>query len=789
MKFSQKWLDCFLDETLETKALAEKLTLAGVEVDAIDAVSQPFQGVVVGQIITIKKHPDADKLNICEVDVNQENLLTIVCGASNIYEGMKAPVALIGAVLPGDFKIKKSKLRGQESFGMLCSAKELTIAEDAEGLLELPEEAPVGADIREYLALDDVSIEVDLTPNRADCLSVYGIAREVSALTGIHLKPLEIIPQPFVTEKTKKITLQATKACPQYYGRLIENINLDAKTPLWMQERLRRSGLRPVSVIVDITNYVLLELGQPMHAFDADKLGDEIYIRFAKEAEEIVLLDETKVTLLEGTLVIADEHKPQAIAGVMGGLDSCVDNNTKNIFLESAYFAPEYVAGKARKYGLHTDSSHRYERGVDPMLAKQAIEYATALITDIAGGKPAKVSMASDFTFNPPKVNLSLSRVNRILGVSLDEAFVEKTLTRLNMNWHKLSQSSWQVTPPSYRFDIAIEEDLIEEVGRLYGYQNLPVSMPKMQLTAQTVKEGVAESRLKTALIDRGFYETIHYSFIEPKLDAFFFDQKGLMLQNPISQDMSVMRQSLIPGLLLSFKSNLNRQQPRIRLFETGVCFHPNKQGSYNETQKIAGLAFGALTPLNWQDKKASDFYTVKSDVEALLSLTQKPYHFGVCDDIKWLHPGQSAYIYQGNQSVGLIGVLHPSVLKLMQIKAKAPIVFEMDAAVLLDKKVSSFQPISKYPSVVRDLAITVNQEIPAQSIIDTIHHAGISMLKQVDTFDVYTGQNIAEDQKSIALSLSFQADTHTLTDDEITKMTGQIIELLSTTYNATLRA
>ena len=789
MKFSRNWLNDFLKRVPAADDLAEKLTLAGLEVDAVTPVAGSFDKVVVGQVRSLKPHPDADRLKICQVEVADKKVLQIVCGANNVYAGMKAPVALVGALLPDNIKIRKSKLRGEDSYGMLCSDKELGIAEQAEGLMDLPKDAPVGQSIRDYLELDDVTIEVDLTPNRADCLSVYGMAREIAALSEAQLKSYSLVKIAPQDQDSKKIINHAEVACPIYYGRVIHGINSRAKTPLWMKERLRRSGLRAISVIVDITNYVLLELGQPMHAFDADRLGNEIHIRFANDGEKLCLLDESEVNLKENTLVIADEKKAQAMAGIIGGLESSVSDQTESIFLESAFFAPKNIAGRARSYGLHTDSSHRYERGVDPKLSEKAIEYATKLILEIAGGVPGPV-VSSVFPIEKSKpISLHLAKINRVLGVELTSDFVEEILTRLNFAFEKKTEHKWQVSAPSYRFDMYVEEDLIEEVARLYGYQNIPFHLPKLQAKNAEIPEGrIASMRLKSLLADRGFCETINYSFIDTELDALFFEKSGVVLKNPISKEMAVMRQSLIPGLLLSFKANLNRQQSRIRLFEEGSCFYHQLGGEFLEIAKLAGIAFGSHLPPNWQVKPYLDFYRVKADVEALLKLNRQDYRFEVCEDVPWLHPGQAARICQGEDEVGLIGVLHPNIMKALQIKVIAPIIFELELDRLCLKAASQFEAFSKFPAVTRDLALVVAKALPVQALMDVIKALDIAILNKVDIFDVYQGESIGTENKSIALSLSFQDHRTTLTEDQVNAAIAKIVDAVQKRTGAKLR-
>ena len=580
MKLSENWLREWVNPDFDVQVIAEKLTQAGLEVDSVSPVAGDFSGVLVGQVKSVVAHPDADKLRVCEVDVAGDALLHIVCGASNVREGLKIPVAVVGAVLPGDFKIKKAKLRGEPSFGMLCSAKELGLAESSEGLMELPADAPVGSDIRDYLALNDFTIEVDLTPNRSDCLGVAGIARELGVISRTNLTPVAINEVAASVQTTFPVLVEAKQACPNYIGRVIENINPDAKTPLWMQEKLRRSGLRSLSAVVDITNYVMLELGQPMHAFDLQKLQQSIIVRFAKADEKLTLLDGQQVEIAEQTLVIADASGPLALAGVMGGETTAVDDKTTSLFLEAAFFTPDAIAGQARSYGLHTDSSHRFERGVDPQLAQQAMQRATQLILEIAGGQAGPLTVVSEESALPeiPQILLRANRIKRVLGIELDAAEVEEQLTRLGLEVTAV-RDGWLVMVPSFRFDINIEVDLIEELGRLYGYDRLPQTRPEISVLPGAISEKqLATERLQSLLVDRGYFEAITYSFVDPTLQKHFADSdiEPIKLANPISADLSVMRHSLWPGLVQAMVYNLNRQHDRIRLFEVGRVFRGN---------------------------------------------------------------------------------------------------------------------------------------------------------------------------------------------------------------------
>ena len=790
MKFSHSWLNEYLSDTQTSQDLADTLTLAGLEVDTIEpVVAEKVSGVVVGQIKTILKHPDADKLNVCSVDAGEDELLTIVCGASNIYEGMKALVAKIGAILPGNFKIKKSKLRGQESLGMLCSEDELGLANKADGLMDLPADAPVGTDINKYLNLDDNIIEVDLTPNRADCLSVYGIAREVSVLTKTELRDLEIIEPKVIIDDTKQVNIIATDGCKSYYGCIIKNVNNKVQTPLWMVEKLRRSSIGSICFLVDVTNYVMLLTGQPMHAFDLNKLEGSINIRYAKDNEELTLLNQTQVKLGSDTLVIADDKKALAIAGVMGGLESSITADTNNIFLESAFFVPEKIAGKARKYNLHTDSSHRFERGVNPQLAKKAIKIAIQLITQIAAGDVAPIHGAEDLeSLNKQiKINLSVKKLNHVLGTDFSLEYVTEILQALHMDVAVTFDSNYiEVSPPSYRFDMEIPEDLIEEVARVYGYSKLPETMPKYVVAKTDISETFQSlATINVRLIDRGYHETINYSFIDPKYDEFFFADRGIAIQNPISQDLSIMRQSLIPGLISTFKANVSRQQNRIRIFEKGACFklQDNQRIQFD---RIAGLVYGELLNINWSNSKKVDFFDVKADVEALCNDVTN-LSFEICGDINWLHPGQSAYILTNGNRIGVIGVIHPRVLKTFQIKAKAPIVFELDLVILAKKQIPSFEKISKYPSVTRDISFLVDKFVFAGDIIKAIKDLDINILKDVSIFDVYENQH--DQRKNIALSIIFQDNLQTLDDKVIVESTDKVLEALKSKFNIKQRA
>lgn len=791
MKLSESWLREWINPDFDVQVIAEKLTQAGLEVDSITPVAGDFSGVVVGEVKSVIPHSDADKLRVCEVDIAGDELLHIVCGASNVREGLKVPVAVVGAVLPGDFKIKKAKLRGEPSFGMLCSAKELGLAESSDGLLELPNDAPLGRDIRDYLALNDFTIEVDLTPNRSDCLGVAGIARELGVISRTDLTPVSIQQVPAETNATFPVTVEATHACPNYIGRVIENINPEATTPLWMQEKLRRSGLRSLGPIVDITNYVMLELGQPMHAFDLHTLQQAISVRFAKAGETLRLLDGQDVDIATDTLVIADESGPLALAGVMGGEASSVSSATSSLFLEAAFFVPEAIAGQARAYGLHTDSSHRFERGVDPQLAPQAMERATSLILEIAGGQPGPLIVVSelDSVMESSPILLRAERIKRVLGIELAAAEVEEQLTRLGM-LVSVAQEGWLVSVPSFRFDITIEVDLIEELGRLYGYDRLPKTRPEISLLPSTISETqLTIERLQSLLVDRGYFEAITYSFVDPNIQRHFADddQVAIKLANPISADLSVMRHSLWPGLVQAMVYNLNRQHDRIRLFEVGRVFRGDL-ANIEQRQCIGGLIYGDITSEQWAESaRKVDFYDVKADVEALISLGNGKVAFRA-EPHPALHPGQSARIYHDEQPVGWLGALHPKLNKPLGFTGKA-FVFELDLGVCLQSTVPQFTVLSRYPAIRRDLALLVDNSIMAADVEHCLDSVESDILKGIQLFDVYSGDGIEVGKKSLAVAFHLQHRERTMTDDEVDALMLKITQTLQSTLGAVVRS
>lgn len=789
MKFSEKWLREWVNPSITTSELIEQLTMAGLEVDAAEPVAADFSGVVVGHVVSLVQHPDADRLRVCTVDVGQEEPLQIVCGASNVHQGALVPAALIGATLPGDFKIKRSKLRGVESFGMLCSAKELGMAENSDGLLLFPSDAQVGSDVRAYLQLDDMSLDVDLTPNRSDCLSVHGIAREVGVLNQLNVvEPAKAVVAA-TTGSRQVVTVEAVADCPRYTGRVLSNINPDAVTPLWMQERLRRSGIRCIHPVADVTNYVMLELGQPMHGFDLDAVHGDIAVRHARQGETITLLDGKEITLDSDVLVIADQAKPLAVAGIMGGEVSGVSSATRHVFLESAYFCPILLAGKARRYGLHTDSSHRFERGVSYQLPLLALERATALLLDIVGGEPGPVTELSSPAHLPVRESILLrrDRIHRVLGLELADEQIEDMLGRLGMRFDAC-EAGWQVIAPAFRFDISIEVDLIEEVGRVYGYSNLPVSRPQANLMMVPQSENsIAVNRLRTTLVERGYQEAITYSFVDPACQhALNPAHKAVALANPISSDMAVMRTNLWPGLVQALVHNLNRQQGRVRIFESGLRFIQTELG-IEQTPRLAGLVHGSVVAEQWAAPARNvDFFDLKADVEALLFASGQEYRF-IPAQHPALHPGQSAEIQLAGHSVGWIGAIHPAVAKTLDLPASIYL-FELDLNTITTGVLPRFAEVSKYPVICRDIAFVMDENIAAQAVIDCVKENGSALLRSLQLFDMYQGKGIDSGEKSLAIGLVLQDDARTLTDEDVEAAIDNIVSAVETKFNARLR-
>ena len=790
MRFNEAWLREWVNPAIDTDTLVKQLTMAGLEVDAVEPAAPAFTGVVVGQVESCEPHPDADKLSVCQV-TNGTDTVQVVCGASNVRTGLKIPFAQVGAVLPGDFKIKKAKLRGQESNGMLCGASELGLEDLIDGLMELPEDAPVGTDVRDYLQLNDAVIEVDLTPNRADCLSVRGIAREVGVMNQSPLANMNIDKVVPAIDDTLTVTLGDSEGCPRYLGRVIKGVNVNAASPLWLIERLRRAGLRTIDPIVDVTNYVLLELGQPLHAFDLAKLNGGITVRKAKAEEALLTLDDQELTLRDDTLVIADDSDALALAGVMGGKPSSVTSDTRDIFLECAFFAPLAIAGKARSYGLHTDSSHRFERGVDPQLQNEAIERATALILEIAGGQPGPVSEAVDESKLPRQAEITLraDRIEGLLGMGLPAEQVEDILSRLGMEVStQESGKEWMVLAPSWRFDMAIEADLIEELARIYGYEKLPSRVPAGSPSGEPVAEQtVNQRRLGDALIDRGYLEAITYTFVEPGLLKQVEPRvEPLPLLNPISTDLGVMRTTLLAGLFSTARHNLNRQADRLRLFETGLRFVPTEQG-LEQTPMIAGLLYGSAQPQNWEGKRPVDFFDLKGDVEALLTLSDADAFRFEPGEHPALHPGQTAALKRDGEVVGYLGRIHPRLAADLDLPTQL-YAFELALAPLQQGVLPAFAGVSDQPRMRRDLAFVVEDSVPAGELVAAVRNACDERLTGVRIFDIYQGDSIGENRKSLALGLTFQDRSRTLKDEEVNDLVDAVVSQLKQQFNAALR-
>ena len=793
MRFSEAWLREWVDPAIDTETLTGQLSMAGLEVDGVEPVAPVFSGVVVGRVLSVEPHPDADKLRVCQVDASQPGgPLQIVCGAANVAQAMKVPVALVGAVLPGEFRIKKAKLRGVESSGMICSASELGMAETSVGILPLPDDAPVGDDVRTYLKLDDRSIDLDLTPDRGDCLSVAGVAREVGVINRSPVKGPALEPVPPRIDDRFPVRLMAAEACPRYACRVIRNINADAETPLWMRERLRRSGLRSINPVVDVTNYVLLEMGQPMHGFDLTRLDREIQVRLAAPGERLRLLDGEEIELREDSLVIADASRPLALAGIMGGEGSGVSAETRNILFESAFFAPMAILGKARVYGLHTDSSHRFERGVDPELQVRALERATRLLLEITGGEPGPIVEVAAEAELPQRnpVDLRRGRVGRLLGVPVDDTTVEDILVRLGMQIEPIADG-WQVTPPSSRFDIGIEVDLIEEIGRIYGFENIPMTHARAAAVTKAPPETAFDlDRAKQVLVDRGFHEVVTYSFISPDLQALVDPpHKGIRLSNPISTDMSVVRTSLWPGLLQTAAQNQKRQQERVRIFESGLRFFI-EDGEIRQQPHLAALVVGSAFDEQWgMPTRMADFFDLKADLEAVFGLTGGIEAFGFePDEHPALHPGQTARVVRDGVPLGWIGMLHPALAAQLDLSGN---VFLLEVALsgLEQGELPAFAPLSKFPAIRRDIALLVDCDLSYRAVRDCIRRAAPEFLQSVSLFDVYTGDKIDSGRKSLALGLIIQASSQTLTDVEINAVVQRILDRLQTELGAVLRA
>ena len=782
MQFSENWLRSYVNTSLDSDALNHVMIMAGLDVDDSHPLGASFSHVVVGEIVSIKKHPDADRLQVCDVNIGDKTL-QIVCGASNARQGIKVACALVGAKLPA-IDIKEAKVRGVESFGMLCSLKELGLAEEAEGILELSHDLKNGSDLRVALDLNDQITTLKLTPNRSDCLSVWGVAREVAAISASSLSPITYEVNPIKQSEKKNVHIEEKSACPRYCGRIIKNVDNTKTLPDGIISRLERSNIKSISPIVDITNYVLLEIGQPLHAFDHDQLQGDVIVRFAKSEEPIHLLNDTKIKLSKKDLVIADNSGAIAFAGVMGGMSSSVTERTQSIFLESAFFDPNIIAGKARAYNLSTDSSYRFERGVDFANTRLALERASSLIIEYCGGEAGEITEVVNALPKRNEIHLRLKKLNAILGIEVPSQDVERIFHQLGFEVSKTIEG-FKVTPPSYRFDIAIEEDLIEEVVRLYGYDKIPSHHP-VSHQAMLPSSGASQRDLKEILISRGFYEVVTYSFIEDEIEKLFHGNSNpIQLKNPIASQMSTMRSSLWGSHLEVLTYNLNRQVSRLNIFEIAQTFQGAKK-DFIETEVISGLSYGSFMPEQWSDKiRDIDFYDMKAHVEGL---TSKPLTFKRSDKTPLaLHPGQSAEVFLEGQSIGWVGKLHPKWQQHFSLP-KAPLIFELKIEILLQDKAFQYEDISKFLPVRRDIAIVVDASVEVDSILDAVYKAKIPCLNRIALFDLYQGKGIAENKKSVAFLILMQDTSKTLVDSEADFSVSKIVELLEKQFGATLR-
>ncbi|EJF31580.1 MULTISPECIES: phenylalanine--tRNA ligase subunit beta [Enterobacteriaceae] len=794
MKFSELWLREWVNPANSSDELSSQITMAGLEVDGVDAVAGAFHGVVVGEVVECGQHPNADKLRVTKINVGGDRLLDIVCGAPNCRQGLKVAVATVGAVLPGDFKIKAAKLRGEPSEGMLCSFSELGISDDHNGIIELPADAPIGTDIREYLKLDDNTIEISVTPNRADCLGIIGVARDVAVVNKLPLVEPEITAVAATINDTLPIRVDAAEACPRYLGRVVKGINVKAPTPLWMKEKLRRCGIRSIDAVVDVTNYVLLELGQPMHAFDLNRIEGGIVVRMAEEGETLVLLDGSEAKLNADTLVIADHNKALAMGGIFGGEHSGVNDETQNVLLECAFFSPLSITGRARRHGLHTDASHRYERGVDPALQYKAMARATRLLVDICGGEAGPVIDVTSEAHLPKRATITLrrSKLDRLIGHHIEDAQVSDILRRLGCEVTE-GQAQWTAVAPSWRFDMEIEEDLVEEVARVYGYNSIPNSPVQAGLVMGTHREAdLSLKRVKTMLVDKGYQEVITYSFVDPKIQQLLHPgEENLILPNPISTDMSAMRLSLWSGLLTTVVYNQNRQQSRVRIFESGLRFVPDTQADLGIRQDLmlAGAICGNRYEEHWDlARNTVDFYDLKGDLESVLALT------GKLSDIEFraqanpaLHPGQSAAIYLAGECIGFIGVVHPELERKLDLNGRT-VVFEVLWSKLADRVVPEAQDVSRFPANRRDIAVVVAENVPAADVLAECKKVGANQVVGVNLFDVYRGKGVADGYKSLAISLILQDTGRTLEEEEMAATVAKCVEALKERFQASLR-
>ena len=799
MKISEQWLRQWVNPNNSSEQLAEQLTMAGLEIDDRFAVARAFSGVVVGEVISVEQHPDADKLRVTQVNIGAAERLQIVCGAPNVTIGMKVPVATVGAVLPSDdkkgFTIKNGNLRGVDSNGMLCGASEIDLTDSIDGLLELPADAPIGMDIREYLGLDNQILDISITPNRGDCFSVRGIAREISVINDL---PLQIPNIPDNIDFTQNevmpaVTVSAIEACPRYLLQSISNIDRIIDTPKWMQDALVQSGLRSHNFLVDVTNYVLMELGQPLHAFDADTIEGDIVVRLAQPEETITLINEQTITLTGDELVIADDKGALALAGIMGGQRSSVTDSTTNIVLESAFFNPLAIAARARRFGLHTDASQRFERGVDFELPALALARAVDLITGVTGSQAGQIVTVENSEHLPARapITLPITKVRDVIGIEIEPAVMVRILTQLGFEV-KQQVDSLICTPPSYRFDMSIKEDLIEEIARIYGYDNIPSVLPHLQVSMDYDDTADLTHQMKLSLVDNGYMEAISFSFSDAKIEALLDDKalgEVLALANPISSDLAVMRRTLLSSLLPCVQYNLNRQQPRVRFFETGLSFVGQSISELVQTPSIALVAVGDVWDEQAYQNRALDFYDLKHDIEQLLPAQMNSARIRYeRSELAFLHPGQSAKLYIDDQYVGWLGQLHPNTAKQLDLSATWVAQLSLAPLLTLAREQHAITTPSKFPQVRRDIAILVDSDISLQTLESTIRKASGALLTDLWLFDVYQGEKVPAGQRSLAFALIWQDKTQTLSDDAVKTATDKVVQALTVEHSAQLR-
>ena len=791
MKFSEKWLREWVNPSMATGELAHRLTMIGHEVDSLELHGDGLDGVVVGEVLESSPHPNADRLLVCQVSTGGTEVIEVVCGAPNVRDGMKSPFAPAGITLPNGSKLKKAKIRGVVSNGMLCSAIEIGLGDDADGIVELDGDAPTGQPLADYLDLPDVSFDLDLTPNRGDCFSVLGIAREVAALTSTPMKSAKVEPVPASTNDTHPVDLVYPEGCPRFGARIVRNIDMSAESPNWMKERLRRSGLRSIHPVVDVTNYVMLELGQPLHAYDLARLDGPIRPRLAKKGEKLTLLDDKKVKLLPNTLVITDDSGAIGVAGIMGGLSTAVTDETRDVFFEAAFFTPAIVAGVARQYGMHTDASIRFERGVDPHNQVRAIERATELLMSIAGGEAGPLVDHHDENWLPKSSEMSLrkSRLRRILGAEISVENVTRILTDLGLDATE-NNDGWLARIPSYRFDIDVEDALVEEVARIYGYDEIPeITATVDTQLASAPEEKILLDDIAATLVARDYQEVITYSFIDEEIDCLITGNKSeLVLKNAISSEMSVMRGSVWPGLIDAASVNGARQQERIRLFEIGKTFH-GAIDAHQEVVRVSAIVAGEKLEKQWGSQPQTvDFFDIKSDVAALIGMTGATEQFKFTEtEHPALQSGQAAKIIRGGVEVGVVGKLHPTISKRFDLE-KGAYLFEVDAERCFAALIPVAETVSKFPSIRRDIAVIVKDKVRSSELVEVAESAVPELVREVRIFDVYKGSSIEEGLKSIALGLILQGTSRTLTDEDADAVMTTVLGRLKAEFGAELR-